>query len=1200
MVCSDAGGDETMLLCDGCGSGTHMECMAAEQRLEAIPHLEFYCSRCAPAAADETVDGWLASIAAATTWERVISATRIPQWYLQELAQRALGDKPHDLRFPTTLIQQGPKWLNAPEPTPQPPPSGSGSEVAKLFDDRWYAGYFNEFRFRNREKARREEAARLAQATPVAEATPTPAAAPSPAKSILTGVALSWDGMDIRPELSMKVAKHRLQLGMTKKEDGRVEFIGDANVLPATEGLPGLTLHDTTYDYRKLEDDYNDLVPRIDDAIAELARRHADETAATAGVAAVAAMERVLGYLAAKEAEVARVLADYRSKARTKLRRVNGLGGAAPAAQHRARQRALQNAMGHVDGLQRTMDEACALRARYASAIGGTMTALTLTNEAGADEDGGSEDGGEGDEEDGEDEDEYDEDDAGDADEFEEEEGDGADEEEGGKEAGVDDDAEGHVCAVCKCIIDGTRYCKIGAVPEQSLCATDYGRVGQRRRREYTMIQPLSVEEEEEEEAEAEAEAEEEEMDGANGEGRMQTDTLPGSNAAPPRAAACPRLLLELLLSVRNVLSDVITALRKPATHLMVFIVRDLADTASATVMRFLYRSVSGRDRKAIVGCLAEQVSQMSGGKFRVLTNGFDGESENTAGMASAGPLDPIYTAGQLKLRSQKDAERFVDCIKHAAQNEARAASLAGATARSPKDTAIIVKGLIVDFLQKHLVMSPFGRAAELQMPYTGQVDAAFLAAENHGERKLRLAVGELMEHIAAAAHASRPQQGRNRFEESSKGWYPVDNDGLLEFVAGKEHLIHNEAQLLMLFRLQHAVRDERVSVSWMTEALAQVLYDFERRRMWEEERRDLRGLVADHGDGAFGVRDVAHMGKNLCTGLQKGLKRQRKPPSSAAAKETEEYQKRLKDETGRRRKQAAYYAEPGAAQPEAAAEPATGPVPDARGIADAVAALGESTLVRYMDGALDNQCVVIVRFLASLESVREQLIADGHPLSATFLELFGGYLEAWDLSGLTAGVRATANQYFHAVLLAALGTDAHAVHVRHDSPSILDRSVLAMTKQLMTDVATTIEVDALLAYKYPDAVTKFKHRTVLTDLNESEFAVLMSQLQGAANASNLPAAFRRSDVVSWLRQMPAEQLGFEMPQRRGTPYATVRDVPGSSWNSGASVLSAEGVAPASRVSTYAKIARLARQTGVDKRSVRGQNHKGKGAERPT
>jgi NAD(P)-dependent dehydrogenase (short-subunit alcohol dehydrogenase family) len=76
------------------------------------------------------------------------------------------------------------------------------------------------------------------------------------------------------------------------------------------------------------------------------------------------------------------------------------------------------------------------------------------------------------------------------------------------------------------------------------------------------------------------------------------------------------------------------------------------------------------------------------------------------------------------------------------------------------------------------------------------------------------------------------------------------------------------------------------------------------------------------------------------------------------------------------------------------------------------------------------------------------------------------------------------------------------------------------MTKQLMTDLATTVEVDALLAYKYPNAVTKFKHRTVLTDLNESEFAVLMSQLQGAANASNLPAAFRRSDVVSWLRVM--------------------------------------------------------------------------------
>ncbi len=57
---------------------------------------------------------------------------------------------------------------------------------------------------------------------------------------------------------------------------------------------------------------------------------------------------------------------------------------------------------------------------------------------------------------------------------------------------------------------------------------------------------------------------------------------------------------------------------------------------------------------------------------------------------------------------------------------------------------------------------------------------------------------------------------------------------------------------------------------------------------------------------------------------------------------------------------------------------------------------------------------------------------------------------------------------------------------------------VLAMTKQLMTDLATTVEVDALfnfkLAFKYPDVVTKFKHRTVLTDLSESEFSVLMSQ----------------------------------------------------------------------------------------------------------
>jgi len=61
MVCSDTGGGDTMLLCDGCGSGTHMACMAAEQTLEAIPHLEFYCTTCAPVAADETVDGWLAS-----------------------------------------------------------------------------------------------------------------------------------------------------------------------------------------------------------------------------------------------------------------------------------------------------------------------------------------------------------------------------------------------------------------------------------------------------------------------------------------------------------------------------------------------------------------------------------------------------------------------------------------------------------------------------------------------------------------------------------------------------------------------------------------------------------------------------------------------------------------------------------------------------------------------------------------------------------------------------------------------------------------------------------------------------------------------------------------------------------------------------------------------------------------------------------
>jgi hypothetical protein len=199
-------------------------------------------------------------------------------------------------------------------------------------------------------------------------------------------------------------------------------------------------LHDATYDYRLLEADYNDLVLRIDGATAELARRHADKTAATAGVAAVAAMETVFDYLASKEAELARVLADYRSKARTKLRRVNGLGGAAPAAQHRARQRALQNAMGHVDGLQRTMDAERALRARYASAIGGTMTALTLTHEAGADEDGGSEDDVEGDGEDREDEDEDEDDEDGRAGDSDEEMGEGGsgeeygDEDEGGEE----------------------------------------------------------------------------------------------------------------------------------------------------------------------------------------------------------------------------------------------------------------------------------------------------------------------------------------------------------------------------------------------------------------------------------------------------------------------------------------------------------------------------------------------------------------------------------------------------------------------------------------------------------------------------------------------------------------------------------------------------------------------------------------------
>ena len=111
-----------------------------------------------------------------------------------------------------------------------------------------------------------------------------------------------------------------------------------------------------------------------------------------------------------------------------------------------------------------------------------------------------------------------------------------------------------------------------------------------------------------------------------------------------------------------------------------------------------------------------------------------------------------------------------------------------------------------------------------------------------------------------------------------------------------------------------------------------------------------------------------------------------------------------------------------------------------------------------------------------------------------------------------------------------------------------------------------------------------FLHRCARLARTHAQLAADCAVGQAAAATSSSAAPI---DSTS---QQPATQVWLPSAYRCTRP----------SWNSGANVLSAEGVAPASRVSTYAKIARLARQTGVDKRSVRGQNHTGKGAERPT
>jgi hypothetical protein len=322
---------------------------------------------------------------------------------------------------------------------------------------------------------------------------------------------------------------------------------------------------------------------------------------------------------------------------------------------------------------------------------------------------------------------------------------------------------------------------------------------------------------------------------------------------------------------------------------------------------------------------------------------------------------------------------------------------------------AIVAKSLLAQEIQSAAVAQPFSRQPDARYgdgPMRREALDRLFSAEGDAGKAALLALLDAVERIAAE---QCPQAGKNAYEIATGGWLPADDAqsmGMLAAAFGPCAIV-DRRQLVFLWRLQAAVFDTSISVRMLQEHLAQELYERKRKDLYTQNPElDLSvQLRVPNADGVIGIQDPDHKVKAVANAMGSS-----------------------KDEVS-----GGLLAKPDVVH----------------------AARGEGVLQKYLNGQLDKQKVALARFLFYCADLQANLTAAGHHDTAALMGVIAKFIQAWDMSGLTEGVRSRANEDLRVLLVALLGAEVHAVHINHAS---LKRRKASLPMSLIVDLIENID----------------------------------------------------------------------------------------------------------------------------------------------
>ena len=603
---------------------------------------------------------------------------------------------------------------------------------------------------------------------------------------------------------------------------------------------------------------------------------------------------------------------------------------------------------------------------------------------------------------------------------------------------------------------------------------------------------------------------------------------------------------------------DAVGALRTPASHVMAYICQPVCGGASTTVCRFLYRDgdLTPNERMAIAQHIEKRVAEDTDGKYTVGVHCYDGEKGNVTGTLAGS--EPQTVAALKKLanteakaaatRATAEAKRLEEVVEPGEVPKAGT----GAERR-----AVLAKSLLAQEIRSAAVAQPFSRQPDARYgdgPMRREALDRLFSAEGDAGKAALLALLDAVERIAAE---QCPQAGKNAYEIATGGWLPVDDAqsmGMLAAAFGPCAIV-DRRQLVFLWRLQAAVFDTSISVRMLQEHLAQTLYERKRKDLYTQNPQlDLSvQLRVPNADGIIGIQDPDHKVKAVANAMVSS-----------------------KDEVSG----------------ELLAKP------------DVVhAARGEGVLQKYLNGQLDKQKVALARFLFYCADLQANLTAAGHHDTAALMGVIAKFIQAWDMSGLTEGVRSRANEDLRVLLVALLGAEVHAVHINHAS---LKRRKASLPISLVLDLCDNIDGMQGMQASSPDSIASIMERYLTSNAAEREFAVLQRLSSGNPNARTLPTIFRKLDAMTGMQALTALERGFALlgSRKKNAAYAGIDDNTSSrAFNSGVKV-SAPGEAPTpAYLRDMAKTEQLARRSNRCTQTARqrffkarGEGYKGRGA----